>query len=169
MISTGRVFVSKNANAADPAAVVFDRIDNDPTAGPTPGRFVTDIFVDPANSNHAWITYSGYNAKTPATPGHVFEVFYAPNGSVFINRDGKNRNNNFGDIPANSIIVTNRGTVYVGTDYGVVVREPNNDNIWKMAAAGMPNIDVADLVYIPQLDVLYAATHGQGAWELKVQ
>ena len=33
----------------------------------------------------------------------------------------------------------------------------------------MPNIDVADLVYIPQLDVLYAATHGQGAWELKVQ
>ena len=59
----------------------------------------------------------------------MFEVFYAPNGSVFINRDGKNRNNNFGDIPANSIIVTNRGTVYVGTDYGVVVREPNNDNI----------------------------------------
>ena len=56
MISTGRVFVSKNANAADPAAVVFDRIDNDPTAGPTPGRFVTDIFVDPASSNHAWIT-----------------------------------------------------------------------------------------------------------------
>jgi len=158
----GRVFVSKNADAADPATVVFDRIDNDPTAGPTPARFVTDIFVDPANSNHAWITYSGYNAKTPATPGHVFEVFYAPNGSVFINRDGKNRNNNFGDIPANSIIVTNRGTVYVGTDYGVVVREPNNDNIWRMAAAGMPNIDVADLVYIPQLDVLYAATHGQG-------
>ena len=59
--------------------------------------------------------------------------------------------------------------MYVGTDYGVVVREPNNDNVWKMAAAGMPNIDVPDLTYIPQLDVLYAATHGQGAWELKVQ
>jgi len=24
------------------------------------------------NADHAWSTYSGYNAKTPATPGHVF-------------------------------------------------------------------------------------------------
>ncbi|MDX6517545.1 MAG: hypothetical protein QOF50_391 [Gaiellaceae bacterium] len=165
----GRVFVSKNADAPDPASVVFDRIDNDPTAVNTPPRFVTDIYVDPTNPNHAWITYSGYNAKTPGTPGHVFEVTYAPNASVFVNRDGKNRNNNFGDIPANSIIQTLRGTVYVGTDYGVVVREPNNDNIWKMAAAGLPNVDVADMVYIPQRDVLIAATHGQGAWQLKVQ
>lgn len=165
----GRVFVSKNANDPNPAAVTFDRIDNDPTAGPTPPRFVTDIFVDRTNPNHAWITYSGYNAKTPATPGHVFEVFYVPGASKFILRDGNNRNNNYGDIPANSVIQTLRGTVYVGTDYGVVVREANNDNIWKMAPAGLPNIDVADLLYIPERDVLIAATHGQGAWELKVQ
>lgn len=165
----GRVFVSKNANDPNPAAVVFDRIDNDPTAQNSPARFVSDIYVDPADPNHAWITYSGYNAKDPAHPGHVFEVYYAPNASTFINIDGKNRNNNYGDIPANSIIVTTRGTVYVGTDYGVVVKEPNNDNVWKMAAAGLPNVDVADLTYVPERDMLYAATHGQGAWALKVQ
>jgi hypothetical protein len=165
----GRIFVSKNANDADPAAVTFDRIDNDPTAGPTPPRYPTDIFVDRKDPNHAWITYSGYNAKTPATPGHVFEVYYVPGASKFILRDGSNRNNNYGDIPANSIIQTDRGTVYVGTDYGVVVREPNNDNVWKMAPAGLPNIDTPDLIYIPQRDVLIAATHGQGAWQLKVQ
>jgi len=34
---------------------------------------------------------------------------------------------------------------------------------------GLPNIDVADLVYVPEKVVLYAATHGQGAWELKVR
>lgn len=165
----GRIFVSKNANDPNPASVTFDRVDNDPTAGPTPPRYPTDIWVDPTNPNHAWITYSGYNSKTPATPGHVFEVFYAPNATTFINRDGDNRNNNFGDIPANSIIQTLRGTVYVGTDYGVVVKEPNNDNIWKMAAAGLPNVDVPDIIYIPQRDELIAATDGEGAWALKTQ
>jgi hypothetical protein len=165
--STGRIFVSKNADNLVPAAVVFDRLDNDPTATNSPPRYPTSIFVDRTNPNHAWITYSGYNAKTPNTPGHVFEVFYAPNASTFINRDG-HKINGYGDIPANSIIVTNRGTYYVATDYGVVVKEPKSD-VWKMAAAGLPNIDVADLVYVPERDVLYAVTHGQGAWQLKVQ
>ena len=39
-----------------------------------PSRFVSSIYVDPANPNHAWISYSGYNINTPAQPGHVFEV-----------------------------------------------------------------------------------------------
>ena len=46
------------------------RIDN-PTS---PTRYPSGIYVDPANSSHAWITYSGFNASTPTTPGHVFEV-----------------------------------------------------------------------------------------------
>jgi hypothetical protein len=165
--ATGRIFVSKNANDPNPAAVVFDRIDNDPAATNAPPRYPTAIFVDRANPNHAWITYSGYNSKTPATPGHVFEVFYAPGGSTFINRDG-HKINGFGDIPATAIIVTNRGTYYVATDYGVVVKEPKSE-VWKMAPAGLPNMLVADLVYVPEKDTLYAATHGQGIWELKVQ
>ena len=164
---TGRVFVSKNADNPIPAAVVFDRIDNDPTAANTPPRYPTSIFVDPNEPNHAWITYSGYSAKTPPTPGHIFEVFYAPNASTFINRDG-HKINGYGDIPANRIIQTSRGTLYVATDYGVVVKEPNSE-VWKMAPAGLPNIDVADLIYVPEKDTLYAATHGQGVWQLKVQ
>jgi hypothetical protein len=163
----GRIFVSKNADNPDPAAVVFDRIDNDPTATNTPPRYPTSIFVDRTNPNHAWITYSGYNAKTPDTPGHVFEVFYAPNASTFVNLDG-HKINGYGDIPANRVIRTNRGTLYVATDYGVVVKEPNS-TVWKMAPAGLPNIDVADLIYVPETDSLYAATHGQGVWQLKVQ
>ena len=164
---TGRIFVSKNADNPNPLAVVFDRIDNDPTATNSPPRYPTDIYVDPSNPNHAWITYSGYNAKTPTTPGHVFEVFYAPNASTFVNLDGQ-KINGYGDIPANSIIVTKRGTLYVANDYGVTVKEPNS-GVWKMSPAGLPNLDVAHLIYVPQQDVLYAATHGQGIWQLKVQ
>jgi hypothetical protein len=165
--STGRIFVSKNANDPNPAAVVFDRIDNDPTAQNDPPRYPTSIYVDPENSNHAWITYSGYNAKTPATPGHVFEVFYAPEGSTFINRDG-HKINGYGDIPAQSIVVTPQGTYYVANDYNVVVKEPNSD-VWKMSPAGLPNMLVTDLEYVPEKDGIYAATHGQGIWFLKVQ
>jgi hypothetical protein len=56
----------------------------------------------------------------------------------------------------------------VANDYGVVMKEPNSD-VWRMVPAGVPNIDVADLIYVPQKDTLYAATHGQGVWQLKVQ
>lgn len=165
--STGRIFVSKNADDPNPAAVVFDRIDNDPTATNDPPRYPTSIFVDRSNPNHAWITYSGYNSKTPATPGHVFEVLYNPAASTFANLDG-HRINGYGDIPAQAVIVTNRGTFYVANDYGVVVKEPNS-TVWKMAPAGLPSMLVADLVYVPEKDALYAATHGQGVWQLKVQ
>jgi hypothetical protein len=165
--STGRIFVSKNANDPNPVAVTFDRIDNDATAPNDPPRYPTSIFVDRDNPNHAWITYSGYNSKTPATPGHVFEVFYVPEASTFVVLDG-HKINGYGDIPAQAIIVTERGTLYVANDYNVVVKEPNSD-VWKMSAAGLPNMLVADLVYVPEKDVLYAGTHGQGVWQLKVQ
>jgi len=170
--ATGRIFISKNADTPVPSAVVFTRLDSlDPKAPP---RYPTSIFVDRTNSNHAWITYSGYNAKTPTTPGHVFEVFYNPPTSpntpptvVFTNLDG-HKINGYGDIPANRVLQTNRGTLYVANDYGVVVKEPNSD-VWKMSPAGLPNVDVADLIYVPEKDALYAATHGQGVWLLKVQ
>ena len=75
--TTGRVFISKNVDADPASAVAWTRLDDDsrPT---TPNRFVSSIYVDPANGNHAWISYSGYGSNTPATPGHVFEVDVQP-------------------------------------------------------------------------------------------
>jgi hypothetical protein len=168
--STGRVFVSKNADAADPATVQLVRIDG--LAANDPPRYPTAIFVDPEDSNHAWITYSGFNAKTPASPGHVFEIRYvAASGSqaatvTFSLLDG-HKNNGYGDIPASSIIVTPHGTIYVGNDFGVVQKQKHS-SVWHRTAAGLPNVTVSDLVYVPEKGVLYAATHGQGVWQLKV-
>ncbi len=169
--STGRVFISKNADTANPASVQFVRIDT--LAANDPPRYPSAVFVDPDDSNHAWITYSGFNAKTPATPGHVFEIRFVPaSGSQaataqFTLLDGQ-KNNGFGDIPATSIIVTPSGTIYVGNDFGVVQKQKNS-SVWHRAAAGLPNVTVSDLVYVPEKDVLYAGTHGQGVWQLKVQ
>ena len=160
--STGRIFVSKTANAADPATVTLDRIDNEATN--TPPRYPTAIFIDPANPNHAWITYSGFNAKTPATPGHVFEVTYVPGASTFEVLDGTG-DEAFLDIPATSVAVSDE-TIVVGTDYGAVKSE--GDGSWVEAGKGLPHVVVADLVLVPgKKDQIYAGTHGQGVWTLK--
>ena len=164
--SAGRVFVSKNADNPNPAAVTFTRLDSMVTNDPP--RYPTSIYVDPADSNHAWITYSGYSSKTPATPGHIFEVRYDPGSgsATFTNLDG-HKINGYGDIPANSIVVSPSGTIYVGNDYGVVQKQKNSD-VWHLPAAGLPNLNVPDLVYVPEKGTIYAATHGQGVWQLKV-
>ena len=175
----GRVFVSKNAGGPE-AAVVFDRIDDDPTATNTPPRFPTAIYVDPLDPNHAWITYSGFNTKAntrePADlnrPGHVFEVRYVPGASTFRLLDGNEPRDRMGDIPATSIAVSDKGTIYVGTDYGVVASK--GDGRWQQAGKHLPRMPVPDLVYVRDVltppykgkNRLYAATHGQGVWELK--
>lgn len=162
----GRVLVSKNADAADPATVTFDRIDNDPTATNTPPRFPTAVYVDPQDSNHAWITYSGFNAKTPATPGHVLEVRYVPGASTFTVLDGTAGSGGLGDIPATSVAVTSSGNIYVGTDFGVVASK--GDGRWVEAGKGLPRMPAPDLVYVKGERKIYAATHGQGVWVLKV-
>src|SRR6266487_2417249 len=75
--NTGRVFISSNADAAA-GSVTFTRLDTLPSATAAPGRFVSSIYIDQANPNHAWISYSGYSSLTPSTPGHVFSVTYNP-------------------------------------------------------------------------------------------
>jgi hypothetical protein len=168
--NAGRIFVSKNADNAVPTAVVFDRIDNDPTAmGQPPGRnspprYPTAIYVDPNDSNHAWITYSGFNAKSPEAPGHVFEVRYVPNASTFQMLDGNEPRDRMGDIPATSLTRTPSGWLYVGTDYGCV--KSRGDGRWTECADGLPRTLVADLMYVRKRHTIYAATHGQGVWEL---
>ena len=100
--SSGRIFVTTNAGAADPATIAWHRIDTSSTVDPP--RYPTDIYVDPANPNHAYITYSGYNAVTPTTPGHVFEVRYDPatGTATFTSLDGKG-NDALGDLPVGTI------------------------------------------------------------------
>jgi hypothetical protein len=66
----GRLFISKNADNPTAAKVTYTRLDT-PSQ---PRRFISGIAVDSKNSNHAWVSFSGYNAYTPTTQGHVFEV-----------------------------------------------------------------------------------------------
>jgi hypothetical protein len=157
----GRVFVTSNADAKA-SNVTFYRIDT----SAQPERFVSGIAVDPNDPNHAFVSYSGYNAYAAAAgtaQGHVFEVTYNPvTHSATWSGDLAG---NLGDQPVTGIAVDwQTGNVFVSTDFGVFVQ--TGATTWAMAAAGLPPVAVYGLTIDPFHHLLYAATHGRGAWSL---
>jgi hypothetical protein len=181
--SAGRVFVTHNADASDPAKVSWHRIDN----ATSPTRFPSSIYPDPANINHAWVTYSGYNAVTPTTPGHVFEVIENgsnPGSGVFTNLNVEAGTATFptptndGDLPVNDIVRDDAGTnLYVATDFGVLQGNNDGKGGWTVTS-GLPRFEITHLEIEPSARVptcvgalncpnlIYAATHSQGMWKL---
>jgi hypothetical protein len=154
--STGRVFVTNNANAAA-ASVHWTRLDSS-TTGNSPNRAISSIYVDPTNPDRAWISYNGYNINTPARPGHVFEVVRSGTTATWTDRSY-----NLADLPATAIARDDlTGDLYAGTDFGVM-RLANGATTWT-TTGGMPAAEIAGLTIVPSSRVLYAATHGLGAW-----
>jgi hypothetical protein len=156
----GRVFVSKNIDD-DPGSVAFRRID---TAA-QPDRFVSGIAVDPDNPNHAWVSFSGYNAYTPGKSGHVFDVTYDPASHT---ASWANDSFNLGDQPITGIAENEAtGDLYAGTDFGVL-RLAHGSSQWEDAASGLPHVAVYGVSISQSGHVLYAATHGRGAYRLRL-
>ncbi|MEA2301562.1 MAG: hypothetical protein QOE44_2097, partial [Solirubrobacteraceae bacterium] len=155
----GRVYISKNADAPDPAKVGFHRID---TAS-QPGRFVSGIAIDPNDPNHAFVTFSGYDAATPDQPGHVFDVRFNPAtaATTWTSLDA-----NLPDTPITDVAYDEMtGDLYVGTDYAVL-RRPAGATAWEQAATGLPLASVTNTVLRTDGRVLYAATYGRAVWQL---
>ncbi len=184
--SAGRIFVTHDADASDPSTVHWHRIDNDTS----PSRFPSGIYVDPANSGHAWVTYSGYNATT-TVKGHVFEVL--ENGTttagsgIFTNLNVEAGGTSSyptpfsdGDLPVSDVVRDDAThTLYVSTDFGVLFGKNDGHSGWHVTA-GMPRYEVMHLEIQPSSRVptcvgtrhcerlLYAATHSQGIWKMSL-
>ena len=95
--SAGRIFVTHNADATDPATVVWHRVDNADARRRGSRAPSTRTVKD---TGHAWVTYSGYNAATPTTPGHVFSVNEngsAPGSGKFTNLERRERDERLPD------------------------------------------------------------------------
>ena len=137
------MFISKNVDADPASAVTWTRLDS--LAANDPNRFVSGIYIDPANANHAWVSYSGFNASTPATPGHVFEVTYDPGAGTATWID---MSYDLGDIPITDVVRDDvTGDLYASSDFGVYAWRPATTT-WAVAAPGMPNVEVAGLTII---------------------
>jgi hypothetical protein len=159
--SAGRLFVSKNADAAGPE-VTFARIDT-PLM---PNRFVTRIVPDRSDVNAAFISYSGFNALTPSAPGHVFRAVFNPSSrlATFTSLD-----RDLGDLPVNTLAVDDaRGDIYAGTDFGVLLLR-RGSGAWELAGAGFPEALIVDLEFVASERALVAATHGLGIFYLRLE
>ena len=152
--SLGRLLISKNSNVS-PASVSFERVDS----AATPPRFISGIAVDPQDPNRAFVSYSGFSALTPDTPGHVFEVIYNGTDASFTSLDF-----NLGDIPVNHLVLDDlTGDLFAASDFGVLVL-PAGAGAWEIAGNGLPVVLTPHLEIHPQKRILFAATHGMGAW-----
>jgi hypothetical protein len=161
---TGRVFISKNADAAAASSVAYKRLDSLPGATAAPRRFVTGIYVDRANSNHAWISYSGYVFNTPSQPGHVFEVTYNGTDATWTQIDGGA--SGLADLPITAVVRDDRtGDIYASSDFGVM-RLRRGSTTWAVAGTGLPMVEVNGLTISTSGRKLFAATHGRSAWSL---
>jgi len=164
---TGRVFISQNANAPNPANVSFLRIDS--LSPQSPGRFVSTIVVDPKNPLKAYVSYSGYSVNTPATPGHVFIVSWDPIRKVATWTNMDNGTGPLGDLPVTGLAYDAKsGLMYAATDFGVLVQGNVRSSSWRLAAPGMPMVETAGLTMDTTNRILYATTHGRGIWSLKL-
>jgi hypothetical protein len=159
----GRVFVSTNADKPN-ASVAFFRIDT----SSTPERFVSGIAVDPADPNHAFISFSGYNAYATATgtaTGHVFDVHFNPSGHT---ATWTNIDHNLGDEPITGIVLDPKtGDLFISTDFAVDALTPSSTT-WVPASTGLPPVATYGLTFDSVNRVLYAATHGRSAYSLSV-
>lgn len=156
----GRLFVSTNAQAADPSTVTFHRLDT--AAQPT--RFISGIAIDPANAYHAFVSFSGYSAYSPG--GHVYEVTVNPTTLVATWAD---RSFNLGDQPITGIqLDAKSGALYVSTDFGVG-RLDEGDTSWVAAAPGLPPVAVYGITIDSKNHWIYAATHGRSIYRLHLQ
>lgn len=129
-----------------------------------PNRAITDIGVHPTDPDTVYITFSGFNSQTPATPGHVFR---GTSTDGWMTSTWTDVSANLPDIPVNAIVVDPAGpnTLYVGTDVGVF-RTTNGGTSWADFGRGLPNLVISDLALNAAGDILRAATYGYGMFEL---
>ncbi len=133
-------------------------------------------------------SYSGYNAATPTTPGHLFDVHEspAPGTGTFANLNVESGSSAYptpfsdGDLPVSDVVRDDANhTLYVSTDFGVLRGANDGHGGWHVTE-GMPRYEVMHLEIQPSNRVptcvggkhcerlIYAATHSQGIWKLKL-
>jgi hypothetical protein len=143
----------------------------DVTAGNAvlPNRPILGIALDPSvpasNVPVGYAAVGGFNANTPATPGHVYRVVCATNCATFT---WTNKTGNLPDIPVDSIIVNPNvpKQVFAGTDWGLYYTDDVTaaSPVWSRFENGLPHSVVWDLQIDRGATTLSVWTRGRGAY-----
>jgi hypothetical protein len=132
-----------------------------------PNRPILDVAFDPTTTNapKGYAGVGGFNANTPTTPGHVYQVTCTANCATFI---WANKTGNLPDIPVDSIIANPKfpQQVFAGTDWGLYY---TNDitaisPVWYRFDNGLPHAMVWDMQIDRGNTTLSVWTRSRGAY-----
>ncbi len=113
------------------------------------------LLVDPLNARVVYAVRDRFDG------GHVFRT--ADGGQTWSDISGDLPN-----LPVNAIVSdVTADTLYIGTDSGVFASNDGGVH-WATFRAGLPNVQVVELRLNPTLNILAAATHGRGVWEILI-
>jgi len=149
------------------------------TTAALPGRAITQIAVDPANSKKAYITFSGFGSCNNVVvvcdgKGHVFVIADATLAPSWTDISGSyGAIGSLPDIPVNDLVIdpddSTHNTIYVATDIGAFFTTTGNAPWTPLGAAGtLPNSEILSLTLHNPSRTLRAGTHGRGVWDLNL-
>ena len=123
---------------------------------PRASAFVSDLFVDPNNTNRMWAAYRTIGG------GRVFSSM--DGGSTWTDRTA-----GLPALPMNAVEVdpANANRVWVAADLGIY-QSWDGGVTWADYSNGLPNMFVGDLIFHPHARVLRAGTRNRGVWEIEV-
>src|SRR6185369_14943082 len=134
-----------------------------------PNRPILGIALDPsvsaANVPVGYAAIGGFNANTPSTPGHLFQVTCGNTCGSFT---WLNKTGNLPDIPVDSVIVNPKfpQQVYAGTDWGVYFTNDITaaNPSWSRFENGLPHAMAWDMQIDRGSTTLSVWTRSRGAY-----
>jgi uncharacterized repeat protein (TIGR01451 family) len=136
-----------------------------------PNRPIFGVRFDPTTELIAYAAVGGFNANTPSTPGHVFQVTCSANCASFVWKD---KSGNLPDIPVEQVMPNPNlpQQVFVGTDWGMYYTDDiSQDSPLWFRFESFPHVMVWELVVdrgasaTPRNSTTLAAfTRSRGAW-----
>jgi len=135
-----------------------------PTPASLPNNeIINDIGIDSTDWERAFVV-----TTIATTTGIVSHIYMTTNaGSSWIDITGNL--SNAGEIRCNEIIrhkTFGFGGVVVGTEYGVYLASDNSFDNWIKLGTNIPNVQIENIDYNPDHDILVIGTLGRGAWSI---
>jgi photosystem II stability/assembly factor-like uncharacterized protein len=125
-----------------------------------PLRWVTRVVTDPAVSNIAYVTLSGFRQYDSSA--HVYRT--SDFGSSW-----SSIGNSLPNVPVNDLVVdpANRTHLFVATDLNVMVTN-NGGAAWSVLGTALPTVTVHDLAFHSGTRELVAFTHGRSVYTIQI-